>query len=165
MTIPGSDCVVSVALGDHHSIVVGASGRVYGCGIRSALGRAACTTLCSIELSVDAKCLVAAASTYSTLLLCRDGSVLACGDNGYGQLGLGDRVSRSVPTLLPLRCRAVAVHCGPYHSMVRLADGTLLRFGRNQGGELGLGDFEDRVLPTATDADNVAYALSCVHRG
>ena len=59
--------------------------------------------------------------------------------------------------------------------MVRLADGTLLlyvnivarslRFGRNHFGELGLGDFEDRVLPTATNADNVAYALSCVHRG
>ena len=71
------------------------------------------------------------------------------GANTWGQLGLGDCVSRShfLPTLhVPY---VTAVQAGDEHSAAVTEDGELYTWGRGDSGQLGLGDTLGRWWPTA----------------
>lgn len=73
-----------------------------------------------------------------TLALKADASLWAWGDNGKGQLGLGeDPAQTSTPTRLGSGYRAMAA--GYIHSLALKADGSLWSFGGNVAGQLGLG--------------------------
>ena len=80
--------------------------------------------------------------------------MLAFGDNQCGQLGLGDRVSRNLPTpiTLPLGSSVVEIACGSSHSLLRLADGRVLGLGYKFhlpiGLEGGRRQFGARLIPT-----------------
>eukprot|EP00667_Euglena_gracilis_P000079 EG_transcript_79 len=66
------------------------------------------------------------------------GLLFTWGRNDYGQLGVGDKVPRASPQLVPLTSRkAQSVALGGFHSAVLLDDGTLWTFGRNDFGQLG----------------------------
>jgi hypothetical protein len=75
-------------------------------------------------------------------------------DNSYGQLGLGDTISRGdgpgemgdslAAVSLGTGRSATAVACGQYHSCVILDDGQLKCFGYNGYGQLGQGDTSNR---------------------
>jgi alpha-tubulin suppressor-like RCC1 family protein len=78
-----------------------------------------------------------------TLILLMDGSVYACGDNTYGQLGTGNTVSSNTPvritsTIGSLKIAAVA--CGRYHSLFLTDIGTVYACGRNDQAQLGRGN-------------------------
>ena len=62
---------------------------------------------------------VAAGHDFS-ILLKQDGSVWATGENNYGQLGDGSKISRS-RFVNVLSSGALAVAAGAYHNMVRLS--------------------------------------------
>ena len=66
------------------------------------------------------------------------------GYNSYGQSGLGDRVTRHVPTVVPGVSGVIAVAAGWFHSLALSKDGTVMACGRNSKGQLGLGDTDDR---------------------
>jgi alpha-tubulin suppressor-like RCC1 family protein len=84
-----------------------------------------------------------------TLFLRDDGKVYACGNNSYGELGLGHNTDCSTPTLLSgLLHPALAVYAGGHHSMFLLDDGILHVCGRNNYGQLGLNDTTQRNSPT-----------------
>lgn len=87
-----------------------------------------------------------------TLLLLENGDVYAFGANFDGQLGLGDRDNRLVPTPVPLPGPAVDVAAGSTHSLVLLENGDLYSFGANFSGQLGLGDTDERLSPVKIDA-------------
>ncbi|AYV84717.1 MAG: chromosome condensation regulator [Hyperionvirus sp.] len=74
--------------------------------------------------------------TFISLL---DGRLMGCGNNFYGQLGLGDRLNRNVFTEIFPRKNIVDVVCGSSHTLVLLTDGKLMSCGANGNGELGLG--------------------------
>ncbi len=80
-----------------------------------------------------------------------DGSLWAWGANSYGQLGVGDRRDRLVPTrvgAVPSWNKAwVEVALGSYHTLAVRRDGTLWSWGANSNGQLGLGDTALRVTP------------------
>eukprot|EP00667_Euglena_gracilis_P000032 EG_transcript_32 len=65
------------------------------------------------------------------------GLLFTWGRNDYGQLGLGDKVQRLTPCLVPVTPRAKFVALGGFHTAVILDDGTLWTFGRNDFGQLG----------------------------
>ena len=90
-----------------------------------------------------------------TMVLATDGALFACGENGYGQLGLGDITNRHSFTAVPaLPGGKVArqVVGGHSHTIVMAADGSVFGCGYNGHGRLGLGDTADRNGFTAVPA-------------
>ena len=79
---------------------------------------------------------VSAGSEFALALL-GDGSIMAWGENHYGQLGLdpaGPELCNSVecsriPRQVPGVANAIAISAYGYHSMALLADGTVLSWG------------------------------------
>ena len=66
-----------------------------------------------------------------------DGRVFAWGDNGFGQLGLGDEVARLEPTQLPGLFDVVKVQAGNAHSAALTLDGRVFTWGLNDVNQLG----------------------------
>ncbi|MEO5912945.1 MAG: cadherin-like beta sandwich domain-containing protein [Luteolibacter sp.] len=96
---------------------------------------------------------IAAGESHSVALLA-DGSVVAWGDNTYGQLGDGTNTSSSVPVVVDTAGvlagkTVIDVAAGAAHSLALCLDGTVVCWGRNQGGQLGDTTYTDRNVPVA----------------
>ena len=91
-----------------------------------------------------------------------DGSVFAFGYNDSGQLGLGDKQYRLVPTLLrgELENKSVLqVAAGSRHTTFVTADGLAFACGYNYNGRLGLGDTKTKLLPTLVTMELAGKAV------
>jgi alpha-tubulin suppressor-like RCC1 family protein len=76
---------------------------------------------------------------YHSVALRANGSVVAWGYNGSGQLGDGTLTNSPTPVAVKGISNAIAVAAGGYSSMALLANGTVVTWGDNEYGELGLG--------------------------
>jgi alpha-tubulin suppressor-like RCC1 family protein len=128
--------VKSIAAGDVHSLaVVGDEGRVYAWGSNDegqlGQGDHGEDTDRSVPTRVPGVSGAAEVATGSehTLVLCRDGTVMSCGSNSAGQLGLGGDVGRLVAILTSfevvngLPWGVVAVDAGDMHSIAVTLEG------------------------------------------
>jgi len=90
------------------------------------------------------------------LALTKDGRLLAWGANNYGQLGLGDLVSRTSPTQVGTDSDWVRISTSGTSSLAIKSNGQLFGFGvNNDSYQLGLGDMVNRLVPSriGTDSD------------
>ena len=97
-------------------------------------------------------------SFYSTYVQFNDGKVYACGNNSYGQLGLGDTTNRREFTRIEyfvtngLTVTDVFVHGDRYaqyeSAFFLCSNGSLYACGYNGNGEIGVGDTANRATPT-----------------
>ncbi|WP_223635057.1 MopE-related protein [Corallococcus sp. EGB] len=95
------------------------------------------------------------------LALMQDGTVMAWGDNLYGQLGLGNRAPPvSSPQQVPGLTNVVAVAAGEFHSLALTRDGTVWAWGRNDSGQLGDGTRDLRVAPVRVPGLTGVMALA-----
>ena len=93
-----------------------------------------------------------------SLILKNDGTLWGCGDNSYGELGLGDTTDRKIFTQVTTNADNIKeVYCGGSYTIILKNDGTLWGCGANGGGQLGLGDTTDRTTFTqvTTNADDI----------
>ncbi|MDG0810439.1 RCC1 domain-containing protein [Cohnella rhizosphaerae] len=81
------------------------------------------------------------------LLLTEDGEAYAFGLNGFGQLGLGDTLDRSVPTKVAGLPKLATIAAGGYHSFAMDEEGALYAFGYDAFGQLGDRDTESQLAP------------------
>ncbi len=79
---------------------------------------------------------------YHSMLLKKDGSLWATGENGFGQLGTGDNSYR--PSFTEVLTNVKDVACGQNHTLALKNDGSLWVAGYNQSGQLGTSDNSDR---------------------
>ncbi len=152
--------VQAIAAGRQHSLVLLADGTVLAWGMNNAgqLGDGTLLSHASPLPVLDAYGqpisgiqAVAAAGDHSFALQA-DGTLLAWGANGAGELGDGTNLSRSTPVLVrdaygaPLS-GVVRIRTGQQHALALLADGTLRAWGLNANGQLGDGTTASRNTP------------------
>lgn len=143
---------VSIACGANHTVGVKADGTLwawgnntYGqLGLGDAVNRSVPT-----RVGANSNWKKVACGAYHTVAITADGAITATGgtlwawgNNTYGQLGLGDTVSRSVPTMIDSGYGLwSSVACGANHTLaIRATDNALYSCGQNSSGQLGLGD-------------------------
>ena len=84
-----------------------------------------------------------------------DCELLCWGNNGNGELGLGDRVARvTTPTPVMPGTKWRDIGAGGFHTCAIREDRALFCWGRNLEGELGVGDKVDRHVPTRVGITN-----------
>ena len=92
---------------------------------------------------------VAAGEKHSLALLA-DGTVMAWGANGNGQLGDGETFASSVPVEVEGLTHVTAIAAGASDSLALLSNGTVEAWGDNENGQLGIGGTSEAVeLPAA----------------
>jgi YD repeat-containing protein len=142
--------IVAVAAGEYYSLALGDDGRVWAWGYNGngQLGDATTTNRNAPAAVRDglgnplAGVIAIAAGDRHGLALRADGTLLAWGYNGYGQLGDSSTTQSGVPHLLREQnggaiTQIVAISAGSNHSLALKADGRLLGWGANGSGQLG----------------------------
>ncbi len=89
----------------------------------------------------------AIAGSYHNLALRGDGTVVAWGENGAGQLGDGGRKHRRTPVAVRELTDITAVPAGEGHSLALTSSGGVFAWGSNEWGQLGDGSRENRHTP------------------
>ena len=108
-------------------------------------------------------------STFFTMAIRSDGALFTWGVNSFGQLGIGDTLSRSSPTQIGMNNSWSAIAASPSTSMAIRADGKLFAWGYNLGGQIGDGTIVNQSSPIqignsswtniASGAGGVSYAI------
>ena len=102
--------------------------------------------------------------SYHSLILKNDGTLWGCGNNNYGELGLGDTINRNTFTEITTNTNNIkSVCCGSAHTFILKNDGTLWGCGNNEYGQLGLGDSNNRT--TFTEITNNTDDIKSVYCG
>ena len=92
----------------------------------------------------------AAAGGNHSLILKTDGTLWACGDNTYGQLGDGTTTNRSTPIQVKSVANIQSVAAGYDYSLILKNDGTIWACGNNVYGQLGDGTTNSHSTPLQT---------------
>lgn len=94
------------------------------------------------------------ASGGSTLALCADGTLVAWGNNFYGQLGIGTAAMSEVPAFVNdmgalLGRQVVSIASGNTTGLAVCSDGSVATWGNNQFGQLGNGTTTNSNVPVS----------------
>lgn len=156
VVVTGLNGATVLAAGKDHSVALNADGtvRTWGNNASGQLGNGS-TTSSSIAVAVPGLPIGSAAKaiekvvagTYHTVALKGDGTVVAWGDNQYGQLGDGSTTDRLSPVAVEGLTDVVAVAVGVYFTVALKADGSVMAWGRNNEGQLGDETITDHLIP------------------
>lgn len=92
-----------------------------------------------------------------------NGSVVVCGGNTLGQLGLGESFGNTtIPTIIPNLNNVVKIYCGDSFSYALLSNGSILSWGSNYYGQLGLGKTNLSIVYTPTLVPGINNVLDCI---
>ncbi|AYV81199.1 MAG: chromosome condensation regulator [Harvfovirus sp.] len=83
---------------------------------------------------------------HSVFIKFEDGTLMSCGDNHAGQLGLGNNTDKNIFHEIFIPKNIFEVITRGSHTIIRLNDGRLMSCGNNQYGQLGLADYKSRNL-------------------
>ena len=105
---------------------------------------------------------------YEFALARTSGGVYAWGDNTYGQLGLGDRKKRQLPTMIDILSYTpiIALACGRYHSILIDSNNIVSVFGDNRYGQLGIGKrdpYQNTPIALSLDFPIVEICAGIMH--
>jgi alpha-tubulin suppressor-like RCC1 family protein len=166
--------VTAVASGQYHNLALCANGAVAAWGYNSGGELGNNTTAGSLlPVPVDQSGALAgktvvsiAAGAYHSLALCSDGTVVAWGQNSYGQLGINSTTGSILPVAVNTGTTSalygktvVAIAAGAYHSLALCSDGSIAAWGLNDNGQLGDNTTAQRLIPVAVNTSSGISAL------
>jgi len=152
--------IKEVACGKGHTFIITETGKLYASGSNSkgqlGLGDTTQrTTFTYVSSYANYVSKVACGDDFSFILQ-GDGQLYACGNNQYGQLGLGDTNNRSNFTKVTSMGSDVQdVCCGMNYTYVKKKDGTIWCCGSNSGGQLCQGDTTNRNVFTKVNVSSI----------
>lgn len=135
----------SIGGGDNHSLAILSSGgaRAWGSNGSGESGQADTSSNVALPTSASgtSNLLKVAAGTAFSVGLRADGSVVAWGLGGSGQLGNGGfaNSSTAVTVSLPVGIRIIDIAAGNAHALALASNGEVYAWGNNGSGQLGLG--------------------------
>ena len=143
--------IIDIAAGGYHILALKDDGQVLAAG-HNEFGQLGIGNFDSqntfVEVIEPGSGVVAiAANLYHSLVLKDDGQVLAAGNNGNGQLGIGSWDDKKVSEFIEViesGSGVVGIAAGFYHSLVLKDDGQVLAAGYNGLGQLGIGSFDSQ---------------------
>ena len=106
-----------------------------------------------------------AAGVYHSLALLEDGTVMAWGYNGQGQLGDGTTTSRTTPVAVAGLKNVKAITCGTQHNLALLEDGTVMAWGYNGYGQIGDGTNANHPIPVRVAGLEKVKAIAASRQG
>lgn len=145
--------VAEVCCGRYHTIARTVSGLVFtwGGGKNGRLGhgdeKIRAQPAC-VESLLRFKAVRVTAGYHNNLVLTENGNVWSWGWGAHGQLGLGDKQDREIPTVIPSLSgeNVVELSCGDRHSFAVTGSGKVFGWGSNEFGQLGCGRKGDTLL-------------------
>ena len=137
-------------------------GPVYAWGSNTygQLSFAGSSTATPTKLTGIGQAIAVAAGQRHSLVVSRNGTVWAFGDNRDGQLGTGDTTPSQAPVRVAGLNGAVAVAAGWDHSLAVLSDGTVWAWGGNYAGQLGNGTTTPSLVPVQVPGIAGAVAVA-----
>lgn len=95
-------------------------------------------------------------TTENSTYFITENKVYAVGNNKYGQLGLGDKLDRYIPTEIKSleNKNIIRIIGGQYHTFAINKNGNVYVFGFNLSGELGLGNSNNQFVPVKNNILN-----------
>jgi alpha-tubulin suppressor-like RCC1 family protein len=163
--VGGLTNVTDIASGGDHSLAVGEGGAVYTWGLNPfgqlGLGDHGAGTdrlVPTLVNGVDGVVAVAAGE-YHSLALGRGGTVMACGGNDEGQLGLGDTDDRDTFTVVPNLSGVVDIDAGDRHSIAVTCEGEVWTWGKGRATGHGVDDENAQwLVPTKVTGGGIEEA-------
>ncbi|AEC02609.1 fimbrillin family protein [Parasphaerochaeta coccoides] len=139
--------VAAVSAGATHTMILKKDGTLWATG-RNYSGQLGDDTRTDrrmpvLVMSIGSDVAAVSAGATHTMILKKDGTLWATGDNSYGQLGIGNNEDKNTPVKVMTDVKAVSA--GVSHTMILKKDGTLWATGNNEYGQLGLGDSGSRT--------------------
>jgi alpha-tubulin suppressor-like RCC1 family protein len=136
--------IKKLAVGNAHCLGLTEQGQIYGWGFNrnGQIGTSDFKNRPSMELITALKDIEVSdvfVMGNSSLCFTKDGQIYVWGSNMSGELGLGDKKHRNVPTILPFEApvKKVWASSGAAHWFVELENGKIFGVGRNDRGQLG----------------------------
>jgi alpha-tubulin suppressor-like RCC1 family protein len=161
--IPGLTNIVDISVGNVGSHFLKNDGTVYGCGCNSSgfVGDGTSVDRLTPVLLTSLSGIVAlskGSQSQHAFFLKSDGTTWACGQNGFGQLGVGTNTDAYTPIQITGISNIKDVATGLWHTVFRCGDGTAWACGWNYNGQLGDGSTIDQNLPVqVNNISNVKY--------
>jgi alpha-tubulin suppressor-like RCC1 family protein len=163
--VEGPTNVTDIAAGGYHSLAVGEGGAVYTWGFNGygqlGLGDHGQGTERNVPTEVPGvnEVVTVAAGSFHSFALSRDGTVMACGKNGSGQLGLGDTVQSNTFTVVAGLRGVVDIDAGDDHSIAVTAEGGLYTWGTGRAMGHGGNDQTQCLVPTKVTGGGIGEAM------
>lgn len=155
VVVQGLSDIIEVTAGDGYSLAMDKNGEVYSWGRNSwgMLGNGN-TLNTNVPNKINAlsglNIVKASTSGYHCLALAGNGDVYAWGINGNGQLGLGDREDRLVPTIVQNLPSSIDIAAAGFSSYAVDVTGSVWSWGNNNSCKLGFTNSGDILSPNKT---------------
>jgi alpha-tubulin suppressor-like RCC1 family protein len=163
--VEGLTNVTDIAAGSSHSLAVVEAGAVYTWGRNDegqlGLGDHGVGTHRNVPTEVPGvnEVVAVAAGTFHSFALSRDGTVMVCGWNRFGQLGLGDTANRDTFTVVSGLRGVVDIDAGFSNSLAVTVEGGLYTWGKGRAMGHGGDGATQYLVPTKVTGGGIEEAV------